>query len=313
MRLGMTRRSFLGLSVTTASGLLSAACASPTRHSVPRGNTAAAAGPRASFDSSMSVLERRFGRRIGVAAIEPATGRRVGHRADERFLHCSTAKVVTVASVLARVKREPNVLTRRVQYDSADLVAHSPVTGEHVAVGMTVEQLCVAALTVSDNTAENLLLRVLGGPAAVTRYVRSLGDTTTRLDRAEPALNERSSAGLDTTTPAAMAHDLRRLILEPTLEAGSRARLTRWMKACTTGDRQIRAGVPAQWTVADKTGSGDHAESNDIAVIWSPMGNPIALAVYTDTQDDESATGPDAIAATTRAVLVELGVRSHPR
>jgi beta-lactamase class A len=146
---------------------------------------------------------------------------------------------------------------------------------------MTLAELCEAALTVSDNTAANALLASFGGPPALTSYARSLGDTVTRLDRAEPDLNEATPGDpRDTTTPAAMLGNLHRLVLGDALAPGSRARLTSWLAANTTGSARIRAGLPKEWRVGDKTGSGNHAVANDVAVAWPPGRAPLLLSVY---------------------------------
>jgi beta-lactamase class A len=173
-------------------------------------------------------------------------------------------------------------LDRRIALAAADLVTHSPVTEKHVGPqGMTLAELCEAALTVSDNTAANALLASFGGPLALTSYARSLGDTVTRFDRAEPGLNEATPGDpRDTTTPAAMLGNLHRLVLGDALAPGSRARLTSWLVADTTGNARIRAGLPKAWRVGDKTGGGNHAVANDVAVAWPPGRAPLLLSVY---------------------------------
>ena len=146
---------------------------------------------------------------------------------------------------------------------------------------MALGSLCEAAITLSDNTAMNLLLASLKGPDAVTAFARSLDDAATRLDRTEPALNEAVPGDpRDTTTPSAMARDLTALVLGEALSAASRGRLAGWMVANTTGGTKLRAGLPPGWTVGDKTGAGGHGTSNDVAVAWTPDGRPLVVAVY---------------------------------
>jgi beta-lactamase class A len=213
-----------------------------------------------------------------VAALNTADGRQLLHRADERFPLCSTFKMMLAAAVLAR---DPSLLDRRIRYDRSDLVPHSPVTGKRVAEGMTVEALCEATLQYSDNTAANLLMKQIGGPAAVTAYARSIGDSEFRLDRWETELNSAIPGDLrDTTTPQAMAKSLQKLVMGEALPLHCRRQLKEWMIGNTTGAARIRAGVPAGWVVADKTGAGDYGTVNDIAVIWPPGRPPILLAVY---------------------------------
>ncbi|HWX66311.1 MAG TPA: class A beta-lactamase [Rhodanobacter sp.] len=232
--------------------------------------------------SRLAALERRHGGRLGVAILDTGNGRRIGHRADERFLMCSTFKLMAVAAVLARVDRGAERLDRRVVFDKSSVLSYAPVTSHRVgAPGMTVAELCEAAITVSDNTAANLLLASLGGPAAVTTYARGLGDVVTRLDRIEPELNLASPGSvLDTTTPDAMLANLQTLLLGHALSDASRAQLAEWLRATTTGMKALRAGVPASWRVGDKTGSGAHHETNDIAILWPPQRKPLLVTAY---------------------------------
>lgn len=226
-------------------------------------------------------LERRHGGRLGVAILDTQTGRRIEHRAGERFAMCSTFKALAVALVLARVDRGEERLDRRVTFAKADLVRWSPVTEKHVGTGMTMAQICEAAITLSDNTAGNLMLESFGGPAALTAYARSLGDSMTRLDRIETALNEATPGDpRDTTTPGAMLGTMRTLLLGEALSGPSREQLIAWLVANKTGDRRIRAALPRDWRVGDKTGTGDNGAANDIAILWPPGRGPILVAAY---------------------------------
>ena len=249
----------------------------------------------------LAALERRHGGRLGVAILDTGSGRHAGCRSDERFLMCSTFKVLAVAAVLARVDRGDERLDRRIVFGTNVLLGYAPVTRLHTgAPGMTVEELCAATVTVSDNTAANLLLAALGGPQAVTAFVRGLGDTVTRLDRTEPELNLTRPGDLrDTTTPRAMLETLRHLLLGETLAPASRARLLGWMRGCLTGTDRLRAGLPAGWSAGDKTGSGAQGESNDVAILFPPDRPPLLVTAY---------YAAPAIAAQLRsAVLAEVG------
>ncbi|RRA50239.1 class A beta-lactamase [Acidipila sp. EB88] len=253
--------------------------------------TGLALTPLSAQDDPLQAMEHRYGGRLGVFALDLATGRTLTHRADERFLWCSTMKLPLVAAVLARVDRGEERLDAPVHYMRQDLFPHSPVTEQHVAEGaMSVEELCAAAMTVSDNGAANLLLRRIGGPAALTRFVRSAGDAVSRFDRFELALN-RPSGELDTTTPRAAVMLLKSLVLGTALGAASRRRLVEWLCATTVGVHRLRAGFPATWMVGDRTGTGD-TETNDIAVAW-PQGRaaerPILVAaLYNQGEDSVS-------------------------
>jgi beta-lactamase class A len=207
---------------------------------------------------------------------------------------CSTFKFLAAAYVLTRVDRGEERLDRRITFTAADLVTYSPVTETRVGQGMTVAELCDAAITLSDNTAGNLLLQSFGGPAGLTTYARSIGDVVTRLDRIEPTLNEATPGDpRDTTTASAMLSNLQRIVLGNSLSAASRARIAEWLRANRTGDARLRAGFPKAWRIGDKTGSGEHGATNDIAVAWPPRRAPFLAAVYyaesTETGDQRNA------------------------
>ena len=222
---------------------------------------------------------------------------------------CSTFKVLACGAVLARVDAGRDELDRRIRFAAADLVPYSPITRDRVGGdGMTLAEICRAALTYSDNTAGNLVLASLGGPGAVTAFARSIGDAVTRLDRTETALNEATPGDpRDTTTPAAMAADLRALVLGTVLSPRSRMQLADWMVANTTGGAKLRAGVPTSWRVGDKTGAGDQGTVNDVAVLWPPGRTPLVATVYvTGTKASFDASNA-AIAAVGRAVVAAVG------
>lgn len=249
------------------------------------GTATTAAPDDAAWRSAMQALEATLqGARLGVAVLDTATGRAWGWREDERFPMASTFKMALAGWLLALVDQGKESLAQRVHFERDALVPYSPATEKHAgpgADGMTVGELCEAAVTLSDNTAANLLLARHGGPACYTAFLRSLGDEVTRLDRIEPALNEALPGDpRDTTTPTAMARTLQRLALGDALSAASRAQLTAWLVGNKTGDRRLRAGVPG-WRVGDKTGTGALGSSNDIGVLWPPGGAaPLVVACY---------------------------------
>lgn len=194
---------------------------------------------------------------------------------------CSTSKLLTAGAVLIRVDQGKEQLNRMVHFSKSDLVAYSPTTEKRVAQGMSVEALCAAAVTLSDNTAANLLLATIGGPPGFTRFARSMGDNVTRLDRNEPTLNEAlPDDPRDTTSPDAIMVDMDTLVLGDRLSAPSKALLKDWLVANTTGGEQLRAGIPKNWKVGDKTGSGDHGTANEIGILWPPSHPPLVAAVY---------------------------------
>jgi len=257
--------------------------------------------PPAAATQRLAALEARIGGRLGVAVLDTGTGRRLEYRGAERFPLCSTFKVLLAGAVLSRVDRGQERLDRPVSYGPAALLDYAPVTRARVAEGrLTVGELCAAAVEVSDNTAANLLLDTLGGPAALTAFARSLGDAETRLDRHEPDLNEALPGDpRDTTTPSAMTATLQTLLLGSALEPASRQRLEGWMVAATTGRNKLRAGLPAGWIAGDKTGSGARGTMNDVALVRPPGQAPLLVAAYL--------TGSQASGADREAVLAEVG------
>ncbi len=233
-------------------------------------------------DAELTALQAASSGDLGVYALDTGNGHAVGFNADQRFAMCSTFKLLLAAAVLAQVDAGRLRLDQPVAYGTADLVPHAPVTSAHVNQGwLSVEALCAAILEVSDNPAANLLLRLIDGPAGLTRFVRRLGDEVTRLDRIEPALNSNLPGDpRDTTTPRAMVRTIRRLLVGSTLLAASRTRLLGWLHTASTGRQRLRAGVPADWHAGDKTGSGERGAINDVAIFEPPGRAPLLVACY---------------------------------
>jgi beta-lactamase class A len=255
-------------------------------------------------------IEAASGGRLGVSIVDTTTSLHAGLRADERFPMCSTFKLLAAGAVLTRVDRGQEDLQRRVVFSASDLVPNSPGTSRHTReltgdAGMSIGELCKAALTLSDNTAANLLLASFGGPAAVTAFARSLGDGMTRLDRIEPALNEAIPGDpRDTTTPNAMLGNLRELVLGEHLSAASRAQLLAWLAANQTGGSRLRAKLPEDWGVGDKTGTGERGTANDIAILWPAGRGPVLVTVYL-TETDGDATRSNAAIANVGALVAQ--------
>lgn len=258
-----------------------------TRRSALASFAAVVASPRSLFatpdglSATLAALETKSKGRLGVSVLFPS-GERVAHRGDERFPMCSTFKFLAATIVLQRVDQGKEHLDRTVSFTKADLVSYSPETEKRVKEGrMTVAELCKAMLTLSDNTAANLLLASFDGPPVVTAFVRSIGDSMTRLDRNETSLNEGTPGDpRDTTTPDAMVGNLKRILFGNILKVRSRQQITNWMLANTTGKAKFVAGLPATWKVADKTGAGDHGSNNDIGVLYPPAAKPILITSY---------------------------------
>jgi beta-lactamase class A len=229
----------------------------------------------------LAQLEHSSNCRLGVAVFDTNTREKTGHRADERFAMCSTFKMLLAAAVLQRVDTRQEHLTRTIAVPAKPLISHSPLTEQHAGGEMTVSALCDAILTQSDNTAANLLLNTLGGPDGITRFARSIGDPTTRLDRTETSLNEASPGDpRDTTSPTAMTGNLQNLLLGTVLSEASRNQLIHWMVANEYGNSRLRASLPIGWRAADKTGANGETTTNDIAVFWPAHQSPVLVSAY---------------------------------
>jgi beta-lactamase class A len=268
---------------------------------------------RSDTTERIAAIETRLGGRVGVAALETGNGKRVDYRAAERFPMCSTFKFLAVAAILKRIDENKDRLDRLVPYSAKDILEYAPVTKAHVHDGgMTLGALCAAAIEQSDNTAGNLLLETIGGPAGLTNFARALGDTMTRLDRREPELNSAVPGDeRDTTTPAAMLAAMRELLTGNTLSPSSRQQLETWLQGNETGAAMIRAGLPTGWIVGDKTGRGANGATNDIAIVRPPNRAAVIIAIYSvgssASIDDRAA----AIAEAARAIVELLSDRSR--
>ncbi|MBN2197060.1 MAG: class A beta-lactamase [Polyangiaceae bacterium] len=249
-----------------------------------------------SGEDPLTALESRIEGRVGVFALDSSPRAREGalitHREDERFAMCSTFKWALAAAVLARIDRGEVTLHQTVAYRKRDLLHYSPATRAHLGEGgITVESLAEAAVTVSDNTAANLLLALVGGPAGLTQYLRGIGDLVTRLDRDEPMLNTNHPGDpRDTTSPRAMATTMQAVLTGSVLSTESRQRLLSWLLACTTGAERLRSGFPRDWRAGDKTGTGKRGSHNDVAIVWPPGQSPILVASYLDGSSTDPAT-----------------------
>lgn len=245
------------------------------------GQPVRAASWRGRIERGLAALEARHGGRLGVAIVDTGSGRTLSHRGYERFPMCSTVKFPTAALVLARVDRGQERLDRHVSYGRRDLATYSPVTEKNVRTGMAIGALCEAAITLSDNTAQNLLFDSFGGPAALTAYLRSIGDRVTRSDRRETALNDVARGDpRDTSSPLAMLRVMQRTLTGDALSRLSRDRLAAWMLATTTGDKRLSAGAPAGWRTGDKTGTGARNATNDIAIFYPNRRAPILITAF---------------------------------
>jgi beta-lactamase class A len=280
--------------------------------SVPISNTcgglAATQSTQAASETSFRDLENSLDGRIGVFALDTGSGKRLAWRSTERFAMCSTFKAILAGAILERSTRDTGLLSQRIRYTGADLVTFSPITEQYTGVGMLVAELCAAAVRYSDNTAANLLLNLLGGPAGLNAYARAAGDDSFRLDRWEPDLNSAlPDDARDTTTPEAMTNHLFRLALGTSLPDAQRLKLQDWLRGNTTGATRIRPGVPVDWVVGDKTGTGSYGTANDIAVLWPPQQKPIVLTIFTTRREKDAEARSDILASATRVVVEALG------
>jgi beta-lactamase class A len=256
----------------------------------------------------LAEIEKSTGGRLGVAILDTKSGELYGQRLLERFPLCSTFKALAAGLVLVRVDGGEEKLDRRVTFGKDDVVPYSPVSKARAGSdGMTMAEICQAAVTQSDNTASNLMLNSFGGPEALTDWLRTLGDKATRLDRAEPAVNDVPAGDpRDGTTPRAMAYTLQRVLLGNVLSKASEKQLADWMIATKTGDARLRAGLPAGWRIGDKTGTCNGSAS-DVAIIWPPDRPPLIVAAYLADAKVPAKEREAALARVGQAVAESIG------
>ncbi|KGG92077.1 beta-lactamase [Comamonas thiooxydans] len=236
------------------------------------------------LSDELAALEIQAQGRFGLYVLDTVSGAEAGWRGDERFPMCSTFKTLLAARMLYLAQRDEIRLWRKLYYSPSEVVAWSPISEKRAGAngGMTVQELCEAMVLVSDNTAANVLLEASGGPAALTQWLRELGDGTTRLDRNEPSLNTALLGDeRDTTTPQAMVQSLQKLLLGDVLEGYARALLQQWLVDSRTGDKRVRAGMPGDWTVGGKTGSGERGTACDTLIVWpTAQSAPLLVTAY---------------------------------
>ena len=263
------------------------------------------AEPVLPINERIDALERRHSARIGISAVDLASGRSIAYRDTEPFAMCSTFKTYAAARVLQKAERGELALTDPVTVEAADILVNSPITETRVNQTMTLAELCAAVLQRSDNAAGNYLLRAIGGPPAITEFARSIGDDQTRLDRWEVELNSAVPGDLrDTSTPRALGAGYRELVTGSALGPNARSQLVDWMTTNTTSS--LRPGMPPEWVLADKTGSGDYGSTNDVGVGFGPGGRQVVLAVMARSATDE----PDA--AGLRPMMAEIATLVMP-
>jgi len=297
----LARRQFLHWTGAAAASALAASALAKVPPVAPAPAAAA---------KDFAALEAASGGRLGVTLLDTGSGQRIGHRQDERFPMCSTFKFALCATVLHQADAGALALDRRVPVRQQDMLSHAPVTTRHIGKDLSVRDLCRATMVTSDNPAANLLLGVVGGPPAVTRFLRDTGDAVTRNDRLEPDMNRFAPGDpRDTTSPAAMAASLHRLVLGPVLAPASRQRLADWLIDNETGDARLRAGLSKAWRVGDKTGSNGEDTTNDIAILWPVAGGaPWVLTSYLQGATVDDAGRNDVLRQV--AVLAEQRIRA---
>ncbi|HEX7694593.1 MAG TPA: class A beta-lactamase [Sphingomonas sp.] len=297
----MDRRSFLwaGAGALATAGMTAGPLAASGTSAFPN---------EARLRDAIVASERSSGGRLGVAVLDTGSSARFAYRGDERFPLCSTFKLVLVAAILSRIDRGQERSVRRIRVTPGDILGNSPFARRRVGRDASVVELSRAAIVFSDNSAANLLLPSIGGPAGLTRFIRSLGDPVTRLDRGEPALG----AGVpgdprDTTSPTAMVGLVRHILLGGLLTPSSRQQLETWLMAARPGIHRLRAGLPVDWRVGDKTGTGDHGSNNDVAILWPPRRAPLVVASYLTQSPRPGAVLDATHAAVARAIVAALG------
>nr|WP_232214644.1 class A beta-lactamase [Rubidibacter lacunae] len=262
---------FLGLSIAIASALL------PSLGSARENDLIA----------TVRQIEAALDARVGIAVYDKETDRNWQYHADERFPMNSTFKTIACAALLSLVDSAQEKLDRIVVFDESDLVDYSPITETRFGPpGMTLDELCEATMSVSDNSAGNFVMEAIGGPEAITQFMRSIGDEVSRLDRWYPSISESVPGDKrDTTSPNSMAMMLEQLVLKQTLSLGSRQKLENWLKGNEVSDNLFRAVIPSDWDIGDRSGAGQYGSRSIAAIMWPPQREPVVAAVYiTETE-----------------------------
>ncbi len=261
------------------------------------------------LDEQLAQLEKNSSGRIGIYAVNTGNDQKLQYRADERFPFCSTGKVMVVSAVLQKAETDSKLLQKKIIYTQQDIKQseYAPITEKLIGIGMSVAELSKAAMEYSDNAALNLLMNLLGGPDVINSYARSVGDYIFRIDRFEPELNSAIPGDQrDTTTPSAMGNSLLKLTVGNALQPSQRAMLLDWMKNNTTGNFKIRAGVPKNWVVGDKTGHGQYNTTDDIGIIWPPHCDPIIMVIYFTENKSDSTDRSNIIASAANLIISEF-------
>ncbi|TLF70787.1 class A beta-lactamase [Nocardia asteroides NBRC 15531] len=300
MTLSFRRR--LAAAALALIAVAASACSTAATEATAPSSTAAAADALA-----FAALESTYDARLGLSVLDTGTDRVVAYREHERFPMASTFKGLACGALLQAHPLATGYFEQVIRYTAADIVVNSPETEQHIDTGMTVTALCDAAITQSDNTAGNLLLRLLGGPEGFTAFLRTLGDQVSRLDRWEPELNTAVPGDeRDTTTAAALAADYRALVVGTALAEPERAQLAAWLKASRTGAKRIKAGLPADWTIGDKTGTPAYGSALDVAVAWPPGRAPLVLAVLTTRTEKDADPVNELVAEAAKTAVASL-------
>lgn len=243
--------------------------------------------PKVNTDEDFAQLEEEFDALVGVYAIDTGTNETIEYRSDERFAFASTYKALAAAILLQQ--NSPEDLEEVITYTEDDLVPYSPVTENYIDSGMTLLEIGEAAVRQSDNTAGNLLFEAIGGPNGFEQALRHIGDNVTQAERLEPDLNVFTPGDTqDTSTPKALATSLQAFALSDILSEDKKELFNDWLKGNATGDPLIRAGVPEDWIVGDKSGAASYGTRNDIAVVWPPNREPIVVAIMSRHQNEDA-------------------------
>ena len=258
------------------------------------------------------LLEKSSDGMLGVAAIDTGSNEKLNYNGNKRFPFCSTFKFMLAAAILKKSQVNHGLLEKKLHYTKQDLIGWSPITRKNLSGGMTVKQLCRAAITQSDNAAANLLMRLLGGPQAVTRFARSIGDKHFNLVRWETALNTAIPGDVrDTTTPLSMTNSLKAIVFGGVLTTKNKQLIKSWLLENETGAKRIRAGAPRGWVIGDKTGTGDYGSTNDIGIIWPPKCNPIVISLYFTRHKKHAAIDEKTLVEATRLILTNFSKSDH--
>jgi len=248
--------------------------------------------------------------RVGVMAMLLETGESVSLSGDQRSPMQSVYKFPIGMATLHLVDQGKLSLRQKVKVIKSEYVRsgqHSPIRDKFPqGVTLTIQDLLRYAVSESDGSASDVLLRVAGGPVAVMKYLHQLGiDGVIVADTEKEIGRDVSVQYRNWATPQSAVALLRALHEGKPLSSASRALLLKLMIETPTGMRRLKGLLPAGTIVAHKTGTSGTTDgmthaTNDIGIVTLPNGQHFAIAVFVSDSKANAETREELIAKIAR-------------